>query len=141
MQKGLQLIVRASVQQGSTRLRRLGIELYSDSFHAVLAFSCGRAKCQCCIRTVTVDVYRSVTIERAGVKLISNRLSTTRNSVLLSHFAPWKTEPVKFQYCITLFLDLVYCITSQSLNKFQEPNCNGLENKNRLIDGIHELIP
>ena len=43
VQKGLQLIVRASVQQGSTRLRRLRIELCSDSFHAVLALSCGRA--------------------------------------------------------------------------------------------------
>ena len=57
VQKGLQLIVRASGQKGSTRLRRLGIELCSDSFHAVLALSCGRAKCQCCITTVTVVVY------------------------------------------------------------------------------------
>ena len=55
--KGLYIIVRASVQQGSTRLRRLRIELYSDSFHAVLALSCGRAKCQYCITTVTVVVY------------------------------------------------------------------------------------
>ena len=45
VQKGLQLIVRASVQQGRTRLRRLRIELWSDSFHAVLALSCGPAKC------------------------------------------------------------------------------------------------
>ena len=58
VQKGLQLIVRASVQQGSTGLRRLRIELCSDSFHAVLALSCGRAKCQCCITTLTVVVYR-----------------------------------------------------------------------------------
>ena len=43
VQQGLELIVRASVQQGSTRLRPLRIELYSDSFHAVLALSCGRA--------------------------------------------------------------------------------------------------
>ena len=43
VQKGLQLIVRASIQQGSTRLRRLGIELCSDSFNAVLALSSGRA--------------------------------------------------------------------------------------------------
>ena len=57
VQKGLQLIVRASVQQGSTRLRRLRIELCSDSFHALLALSGGRAKCQCCITTVTVVVY------------------------------------------------------------------------------------
>ena len=57
VQKGLQLIVRASVQQGSTRLRRLRIELCSDSFHAVLALSCGRAKFQCCVTTVTVVVY------------------------------------------------------------------------------------
>ena len=32
-------------------------ELCSDSFHAVLAWSCGRAKCQCCTATVTVVVY------------------------------------------------------------------------------------
>ena len=57
VQKGLQLIVRASLQQGSTRLRRLRIELCSDSFHAVLALSCGLAKCQCCVTTVTVVVY------------------------------------------------------------------------------------
>ena len=57
VQKGLQPIVRASVQQGSTRLRRLRIELYySDSFHAVLALSCGRAKCQYCITSVMVVV-------------------------------------------------------------------------------------
>ena len=54
VQKGLQLIIRASVQQGSTRQRRLRIELCSDSFHAVLGLSCRRAKCQCCITTVVV---------------------------------------------------------------------------------------
>ena len=37
VQKGLLLIVRASVQQGRTRLTRLRNELYSDSIHAVLA--------------------------------------------------------------------------------------------------------
>ena len=57
VQKGLQLIVWASLQQGSTRLRRLRIELCSNSFHAVLALSCGRAKCQCCITMVTIVVY------------------------------------------------------------------------------------
>ena len=57
VQKGLQLIVWASVQQGRTRLTRLPNELYSDLFHAVLAFSCGLAKFQCCIATVTVVVY------------------------------------------------------------------------------------
>ena len=31
----------------------------SDSFHAVLALSCGRAKCQCCTATLTVVVYIS----------------------------------------------------------------------------------
>ena len=55
VQKGLQLVVRASVQQGSTRLTRLRNELYSDSFHAVLALSCGRVF-QCC--TATVVVYK-----------------------------------------------------------------------------------
>ena len=45
VQKGLQQIIRASVQQGSTRQRRLRIELCSNSFHAVLALSCGQAKC------------------------------------------------------------------------------------------------
>ena len=62
VQKALQLIVRASVTQGqgSTGLRRLRIELCSDSFHAVLALSCGRAKCQCCITTVTVVVYKTL---------------------------------------------------------------------------------
>ena len=39
------------------RLTRLRNELCSDSFHAVLAWSCGRAKCQCCIATVMVVVY------------------------------------------------------------------------------------
>ena len=43
VQKGLQLIERESVQQGSTRLRRFCIEQFNDSFHAVLALSCGRA--------------------------------------------------------------------------------------------------
>ena len=57
VQKGLQLIVRASVQQGRAGLTRLRNELCSDSFHAVLAWSCGRAKCQCCTATVTVVVY------------------------------------------------------------------------------------
>ena len=28
-----------------------------DSFHAVLAWSCGLAKCQCCIAKVMVVVY------------------------------------------------------------------------------------
>ena len=41
VQKVLQLILRASVQQGSNRLRRLNIDLKSDSFHAALALSCG----------------------------------------------------------------------------------------------------
>ena len=57
VQKGLELIVRASVQQGKTGLTCLRNELYSDSFHAVLAWSCQRAKFQCCTATVTVDVY------------------------------------------------------------------------------------
>ena len=55
VQKGLQLIVWASVQQGRTRLTRLRNELYNYLFHAL---SCGLAKCQCCIATVTVVVYR-----------------------------------------------------------------------------------
>ena len=62
VQKGLQLIVQASVQQGSTRLRRLRIELCCDSFHAVLALSCGRVKCQCCITTVTDSVYTVIVL-------------------------------------------------------------------------------
>ena len=33
------------------RLTRLPNELYSDLFHAVLAWNCGRAKCQCCTAT------------------------------------------------------------------------------------------
>ena len=37
VQTGLLPIVRASVQQGRTRLTRLRNELRSDSFHAVLA--------------------------------------------------------------------------------------------------------
>ena len=49
--KGLYLIVPASVQQGRTRLTRLHTELYN----AVLAFSCGPAKC--CITTMTVAVF------------------------------------------------------------------------------------
>ena len=40
---------------------------------------------------------KSVTIERAGVKLISNRLSTTRSGVLFSHFAPFKLEKSGWQ--------------------------------------------
>ena len=44
VQKGLKLIVWASAQQGRTRLTRLRNELNSDSFHVVLAVSCGRAK-------------------------------------------------------------------------------------------------
>ena len=48
VQKGLQLIVPASVQQGSTRQTRLRTELCNnDSFHAVLALSCGQAECKC----------------------------------------------------------------------------------------------
>ena len=69
VQKGLQLIVRACVQQVSTGLRRLRIELYSDSFHAVLALSCGRAKCQCCITTVTVVVYWEHLVHQREVSL------------------------------------------------------------------------
>ena len=57
VQKGLQLIVQASFQQGRARLTRLRNELCSDSFHAVLAWSCGRAKCQYFTATVTVVVY------------------------------------------------------------------------------------
>ena len=49
VQKGLELIVRASVLQGRTRLTRLRNELFS--VHAVLAWSCGLAKCQCCAAT------------------------------------------------------------------------------------------
>ena len=37
VQKGRQLIVWASVQQGRTRLTRLRNELFSNSFHAVFA--------------------------------------------------------------------------------------------------------
>ena len=33
-------------------------ELYSDSFHVVLAWNSRPTKCQCCIATVTVVVYR-----------------------------------------------------------------------------------
>ena len=58
--KGLKSIVRTSVQQDSTRLRRLLTELFSDSFHAVLALSPGPAKYQCCITTLKVVVYRLV---------------------------------------------------------------------------------
>ena len=57
---GLQLIVWASIQQGTTRLTRLRNDLYSDSFHAVLALSCGQAKCQWCIAMVTVVVYKAL---------------------------------------------------------------------------------
>ena len=63
VQKDLELIVRASVQQGRTRLTCLRNELYSNSFHAVLAWICGLAKFQCCIGTVTVVVYWSNIIE------------------------------------------------------------------------------
>ena len=56
VQKGLELFVRASVQQGRTRQTRLRYELHSDSFHAVLAWTCGLAKSQCCTATVTVVV-------------------------------------------------------------------------------------
>ena len=45
VRKGLLPIVRASVQKGRTRLTRLRNKLYSDSFHAALASSCGKAKC------------------------------------------------------------------------------------------------
>ena len=58
VQKGLHLVVRASAQQGRTRLTRLRNKQYSDSFHAALALSCGRAKCQCCTATVTIVVYK-----------------------------------------------------------------------------------
>ena len=57
LKKGLQLIVWVSVQQCNTRLARLRNELYSDSFHAVLALSYGRAKYQCCTATVMVVFY------------------------------------------------------------------------------------
>ena len=46
-----------SVSVCRTRLTRLRNESYSDSFQAVFAWSCGRAKCQCCTATVTVVVY------------------------------------------------------------------------------------
>ena len=52
VQKGLQIFVRVSFQQGRARLTRL-----RNEFHAVLAWSCGRAKCQCSAPTVTVVVY------------------------------------------------------------------------------------
>ena len=68
LKKGLQLIVWVSVQQCNTRLARLRNELYSDSFHAVLALSCEWAKYQCCIATVTVDVY-----SRAGRRTINQQ--------------------------------------------------------------------
>ena len=57
VQKGLWLVVRASVQQGTTMLTRLRNELYSDSFHAVLALSCGPVNCRCCTAKVTDAVY------------------------------------------------------------------------------------
>ena len=57
VQKGLQLIVQASLLQSRTRLTRLRTELYSNSFHAVLALKYGTAKCQCCTATVTAVVY------------------------------------------------------------------------------------
>ena len=67
VQKGLYLIVRASFQQGRARLTRLRNELCSDSFHAVLAWSCGRAKCQCCTATVTVVVYTLIKSQKITI--------------------------------------------------------------------------
>ena len=52
VQKGLLLILRASVQQGRNRQTHLRTELYSDSFHTVLALKCGPAKCQCCMNSM-----------------------------------------------------------------------------------------
>ena len=49
--------MRASGQQVKTRPARLRTEVYSESLHAVLTLSCGRAKCQCSITTVTIIVY------------------------------------------------------------------------------------
>ena len=47
LQKGLQVIVRARVQQGRTRPTRLGTDLQSDLSHAVLAlFENGDGCCQ-----------------------------------------------------------------------------------------------
>ena len=61
------IIVRASFQQDRARLIRLRNELCSDSFHAVLAWSCGRAKWQCCTATVTVVVYNSCIAVQSGM--------------------------------------------------------------------------
>ena len=49
---------------GTTRLSRLHNELFSDSFHAVIAWISRPAKCQCCIATVTVFVYRPTVLWR-----------------------------------------------------------------------------
>ena len=57
VQKDLWLVVRASVQQGITRLTCLRNDLCSDSFHGVLALNWGPAKCQCCTAKLTVVVY------------------------------------------------------------------------------------
>ena len=58
VQKGLKLIVWASVQQGRTRLTRLRKELYSDSFHSrCVSLELRAVQMSMLLATVTVVVY------------------------------------------------------------------------------------
>ena len=84
VQKGLQLIARASVQQGRTLLTHLRNELYIDSFHAVLALSCGLAKSQCCVSTVTVVAYY---LPHAVSDKFVRNCKKRRDSILISDSA------------------------------------------------------
>ena len=92
VQKGLELIVLVSVQQGRTRLTRLRNELYSDSFHAVLAWSCGRAKCQFCTATVTVVVYKNRKVwirKNQSLKKTRNHKVAHRATLALNNSKPF----------------------------------------------------
>ena len=51
---GLRASESTTPRQWLTRLRN---ELYRHSFQALLALSCGPAKCECCLASETVFIY------------------------------------------------------------------------------------
>ena len=111
-----------SVQLGRARLTRLRNELCSDSFHAALAWSCGRAKFQCCTALVTVVVYiviRSldhVTKVMSGSWLIDEGCSRPERKKELE--APSNVHCCSYTMCCPLFQFIFIWSTEINLSWF-----------------------
>ena len=69
---------RPARQDQANTLAQRAIVCYSDSFHAVLAWSCWQAKYQCCTATVTVVIYTPPKWSSQGT-LVQNEIVSFKN--------------------------------------------------------------